>query len=104
MPFETFRAAEISRQMNAAIFYAANWDKIPIRCLARQLGVPDDIAFRAKDPFQRSSGMLTLLDERMREDVTRHCPDQLSAKYNAQEDPFIALRYYVALLSKACSQ
>jgi asparagine synthetase B (glutamine-hydrolysing) len=98
MPFESFHAAQTARQMDAAVFYNEKWDKVPVRSLALRLGVPDEIASRDKNPFQRSSNAFVLLDEQMRDDVSSYCPDHLSATYNAKEDPFIALRYYLALL------
>jgi len=101
MPFETLAAAKIARRVDAATLYRDGSDKAPVRTLAERLGVPAGLAARPKDALQRSSGMFGALRHVMIEDASRLCPDPYQPVDDDHEDPYVELRYFIALLSRA---
>jgi asparagine synthetase B (glutamine-hydrolysing) len=97
MPFESFAAARLAAGIDAAVLSAGGTDKAPVRLLAERLGVPPALAQRAKDPFQRSSGMIGVLTALMYEAAAADCADQSSRPFDPATDEHLALRYFLAL-------
>jgi asparagine synthase (glutamine-hydrolysing) len=99
LPFESLRALELARSIDARTLFADGTDKAPLRRLALDLGVPPVVAHRKKAMFQESSGLFEMLSRLAIDRVTELAPDQLSCTCDPHADPHLALRYFVAVLA-----
>lgn len=68
-PFSQLATLRLARRIPPRLLWEGEHDKVPVRHLAARLGVPDGIAWRGKEPAQRSSGVMGMLTELMYEDV-----------------------------------
>lgn len=66
-----------SRRLHPQVLFDGTHDKVALRTLAEQLGVPKHLAWRPKDPLQRSSGLLDAFEL-----AARHAAAETAKRYS----------------------
>lgn len=97
MPFQLFEPMVTGRKIDADLLYADGHDLVPLRRLAQRLGVPDDLAWRPKAPFQQTAGVIDLLREEMYLEAPSLLPSHGFYPPRPEEDEDLDVRLWLRL-------
>lgn len=67
LTYQTHDAWETTRSLHPTVLWREGHDKAALRAAAERLGVPHELAWRPKDPLQRSSGLFDAFEAAARQ-------------------------------------